>query len=77
MLQRHPHLLPPVAGALGSQDSSVWVKFLIDPSTNSDVIVLKQLLGKTSIWPLFKFSRTVIWAVHRKRLKLKGQLRLL
>ena len=74
-LQRYPQLLPPVVSALSSLDPLNWVRFILDPSTDALVIKIRQESGNSSLWPLFKFSRTVIWAVHKKRLQLKGQLR--
>ena len=76
-LSDFPHLVAPVLSALQNPDISVWVATLLDPSTHPSFIKIQQDLGKKSIWPAFRFSRTVIWSIHRKRLVLKGQERYL
>ena len=72
-LSRHLHLLGPVVASIQNPDILVWIVLLLDPSTHTDVIRMQQDFGKKSIWPLFHFSRTIIWSIHRKRLTLKGQ----
>ena len=77
VLSAHPALLSPVHVALSSSDAYSWTSLILDPSTNPECIRLQQHHGKKFIWPLFRFSRTIVWAIHKERLKLKGQLNLL
>ena len=47
--------------------------FLLDPSTDPDIILLCQLHGSDAILPpVFRFTRAWIWAAHRTRLRLLG-----
>ena len=55
LLSLHPHLLPPVQKALHS-DREAATSFLLDPSTDPQVIVLCQRHGQSSVLgPLFQF----------------------
>ena len=54
------------------RDAEGWISFVIDPSTDPIVIPYKQEFGVSSIFPLFKFSRTYTWAMHRTHYRLKG-----
>ena len=60
-----PFLIPPVLAAL-QRDSVGWTAFLLDPSTDPEVIPIAQEMGNQSIWPLFKFSRAYIWSMHHE-----------
>ena len=48
-----------------------WLYFLLDPSTDEKLIQYKQEYGVKSLNPVFRFSRTLIWTMHRERLRLK------
>ena len=48
-------------------------QFLLDPSTNPQVISLVQQHGQGPVLgPLFKVSRAWIWSAHRSRMRLLG-----
>ena len=72
ILSHHPLLLPPIHAALhGSADK--FVSFLLDPSTDPDIILLYQQHGRDTILPpVFRLARAWIWAAHRTRLRLLG-----
>ena len=67
----HPLLLPPVTAALQS-DREAFTTFILDPSTDKEVIRLVQLQGPGVLLPLFQASRAWIWAAHRTRMRLLG-----
>ena len=71
VLLHYPHLHKIVCMALSSS-SDCWVALLMDPGTQPFVISYKQAYGVKSIFPLYKFCRTYIWAMHRKYFSLKG-----
>ena len=66
-LSSFPHLLPPILSILQSFDTTAWVQMVLDPSVHWYFIQIRQHFGKSSLWPIFRFSRTVIWSVHKKR----------
>ena len=68
-LSSTPMLIPLVVSALQSS-SEDWSKFILDPSTNCHVIPIQQDFGPQAIWPLFRFSRAMIWCMHQHRMKL-------
>ena len=72
ILSSHPLLHDCVLSALNRTPTD-WLKFLLDPSTEPSMIAYKQKHGRSSIYPLFRFSRTFIWTMHRERLRLKKQ----
>ena len=45
--------------------------FLVDPSTFPPLISHAQEFGQQSIYPIFRFCRSYIWAMHSERLRLK------
>ena len=49
-----------------------WVRYLLDPSCEKEVIQISQLKGEEYIWPLFKLSRSMVWTMHKYRLKMLG-----
>ena len=53
--------------------SEDWLFFLLDPSSSPLLIPHRQQFGLTSLNPVFRFSRSVIWAMHREHLRLKRQ----
>ena len=72
MLSPHPRLLSLMLAAL-SGESEACTTFLLDPSTNPEVIVLCQLHGRKQVlFPLFRACRAWIWSAHRSRMKLLG-----
>ena len=71
-LAAHPLLLDLVKNIISSSSSEAWVAFILDPSTNPAAIKLMQDLGKKFIWPLFRLSRTYIWAMHKQRSRFLG-----
>ena len=71
ILAPHPLLLPPVTAALQS-DSEAFTTFILDPSTDKQVIRLVQQQGPEVLLPLFRASRAWIWAAHRTRMRLLG-----
>ena len=46
--------------------------FILDPSTNSQVIALRQEFGPEVLLPIFRASRAWVWSVHRTRMRLLG-----
>ena len=68
-----PYLLPPVYSALNN-DADDWVGLVVDPSTNKEVIKIRQYFGDQSIWPLFRLSRAYIWCMHCERRKFMDTL---
>ena len=72
LLQPHPELLKIVVEAL-HLSSYELTRFLADPSTNPDVISVRQKYGLTSINPIFRFCRILIWTMHREHMRLSGQ----
>ena len=48
--------------------SSSALQFLLDPSTDNDVINLPSIFKRTTIPLLFQASHILIWPVHRTRL---------
>ena len=70
-LAAFPALYGAVTLALNS-DENEWVSFILDPSTNVNVIPLAQDGGEKAIWPLFRLSRAYIWSMHKTRLTLLG-----
>ena len=73
ILSTTPLLLDTVLSSL-QQPSDQWVKFILDPSTDRNVIKIKQEFGVRAIWPLFRLSRAYIWSMHRQRMRyLNGQ----
>ena len=72
MLTPHPHLLPLLLAAL-SGEAEPCTTFVLDPSTNPQVIVLSQHLSRRQVLvPLYRACRAWIWAVHRSRMKFLG-----
>ena len=49
-----------------------WVRYLLDPSVEPEIIQISQTKGDEYIWPLFKLSRSMVWTMHKYRLKLLG-----
>ena len=50
-----------------------WLFFLLDPSTEPQIISFRQDNGVRSLDPIFRFSRTFIWTMHRERMRLSNQ----
>ena len=46
--------------------------FILDPSTNSQVIALRQEFDPEVLLPIFRASRAWVWSVHRTRMRLLG-----
>ena len=77
MLSHTPELLSPLLNAMNS-DRDNATSFLLDPSTNSEVIALVQQYGQGPVLgPLFQVSRAWIWSAHRSRMRLLGLERFL
>ena len=72
ILEPHPYIHSQTLTALAGS-SEDWLFYLLDPSTHPAMIAFKQVNGLKSIYPAFRFSRSVIWSVHRERLRLKRQ----
>ena len=70
-LQSYPLLQDIVLGAV-QKPPLEWSKFLADPSSEPEAIIYRQTFGPSSIFPLLRFARTFIWAMHRKHMNLKG-----
>ena len=49
------------------RSSLEWAQFVLDPTTDPQVISFKQEYGITSIWPLLKLCRAYVWTMHRQR----------
>ena len=71
MLSTFPDLLSCLKSAILG-DPLEFVGFILDPSTQPDVIKISQESGQEHIWPLFRVSRAFIWSMHKNRLKLLG-----
>ena len=69
-LSQYPLLLSVVRESL--EDSVTWVQLLLDPSTDPQVIKIKQEFGLNAIKPIFSFARSFIWCTHRTRMRKKG-----
>ena len=69
-LSPFPPLHEAAKNALNS-DQEYWVKFILDPSTDPLVIQYAQEEGTKATWPIFKFSRSFIWCMHKQRKRLK------
>ena len=48
------------------------VGFLLDPSSSPEIISVRQLHGIKSIYTVFRFSRSIVWTMHREHYRLKG-----
>ena len=71
ILSSYPILHFAATCALESKPAD-WVRFILDPSTSSPhVIWHRQEFGDSAVFPIFRFSRTVNWSMHRHRLQLK------
>ena len=57
-----------------SRSSFEWTKFVLDPTTDPQVINIKQNYGVTSIWPLLKLCRGYVWTMHRQRMRLSDSV---
>ena len=72
MLSPYPQILALLLAVL-NRESEVSTTFLLDPSTNPEVISLCQALGWAVVLiPFFRACRAWVWAVHRARMKLLG-----
>ena len=69
----YPYLVDAILSAKQRGHLS-WAKYVVDPSVSPESIKIKQEFGDKSIYPLFNFSRSLIWTVHRKRESLKVQV---
>ena len=76
ILTPFPLLLPPVLAALQG-DREALTTFILDPSTDPEVISLAQLHGPGILFPLLRVSRAWVWAAHRTRMRLLGLERFL
>ena len=65
------HLALPLLSAL--QGGKIHIStFILDPSTDVQVIALRQEWGPEVLLPIFRASRAWVWCVHRTRLRLLG-----
>ena len=71
MLQHNAELHEIAQAALRKSPLDI-AKFLADPTTEPEAIAYKQKHGSKSIFPLLRFSRSYIWAMHRQHMRLKG-----
>ena len=76
ILTPHPLLLSPVLAALQG-DREALTTFILDPSTDPEVISLAKLHGPGILFPLLRVSRACVWAAHRTRMRLLGLERFL
>ena len=56
-------------------DSNSFTQFIVDCSTDTDVITLTQYLGDQVLYHAFAITRTWAYVLHRERLKLLGRWR--
>ena len=56
-------------------DYSSFIQFILDCSTDSEVITLTQDLGDQVLNHVFAITRTWAYIIHRERLKLLGRWR--
>ena len=75
-LEDYPDILQTVLSALSGSPFD-WVTYLLDPSCDPILIQISQMKGPNYIWPVFKLSRSLIWTMHKNRLKLLGLERFL
>ena len=72
MLSPYPQILALFMAVL-NKESEVSTTFLLDPSTNPEVISLCQVLGQAAVLiPVFRACRAWVWTAHRIRMKLLG-----
>ena len=65
------HLALPLLSAL--QGGKIQIStFILDPSTDVQVIALRQEWGPEVLLPIFRASRAWVWCVHRTRMRLLG-----
>ena len=69
----HPILIPPVIDAL-HRGPLEFVRLILDPSSDVNVIRISQEYGQTFIWPLFRVGRAYVWTMHKNRMKLINQV---
>ena len=72
LLPSFPDLSSPVLSAL-NRPAVDWAKFVLDPTTDVQVIRLKQDFGSKSIWPLLKLACAFVWTMHRQRTKIQKE----
>ena len=72
LLAPYPQILQIVLTTLdGNREQSTT--FLLDLSTDPQVLVLCQQQGQTSVLsPLFRACRAWVWSAHRTRMRLLG-----
>ena len=72
LLAPHPSLLKILQADL-DKDSLAATEFILDPSTDPQVIKLCQIHQRGAVLqPLFRACRAWIWAAHRTRMRLLG-----
>ena len=69
----HYPVLKNVVTSVLSSDHFYLAQFLADPTCHPEIIKLRQQFGLFSIYPVMRFARSYIWAMHREFMKLKGQ----
>ena len=65
------HLALPLLSALQGDKIQIST-FILDPSTDVQVIALRQEWGPEVLLPIFRASRAWVWCVHRTRMRLLG-----
>ena len=67
----HPHLLPLLKG-LAEGEKEAFLSFLLDPSTQPNVIALAQNHGQEVIDQVCMLTRTWLYLQHRARFRALG-----